>query len=77
MIENVIVTLRCLEREFDVELPAGVKIGKLKPAIFEAMRRRGICLENGFLLESNGYSLKETDTLLEAGVWDGSYLNIL
>lgn len=77
MIENVLVTLRCLEREFDMELPADMETWKLKQAVSEAMRYKGICLDDGFMFESNGHPLKETDTLLEAGVWDGSYLNIL
>ena len=77
MIENVLVTLRCQGREFDMELSANIEAGQLKPAVSEAMRRKGICLDRGFIFESNGHPLKETDTLLEAGVWDGSYLSIL
>ncbi len=76
MIKNVLVTLRCLEREFDMELSADIEVRQLKQAVSEAMRYKGICLDDDFIFESNGHPLKETDTLLEAGVWDGSYLNI-
>ena len=74
MVDKVIVTLICGGREFDMEIPANAKVEQIKPAISEALSRKGIRLEEPFNLISNGYTLKDPDTLYEAGVWDGSYV---
>ena len=77
MVENVIVTLVCGEREFDMELPAKTEVCRLKTLLCEAMRKKGLYLTEKFELESSGCLLKETDTLYETGVWDGSFLKIV
>lgn len=77
MVENVIVTLVFEEQEFDMELPAGIEVSRLKPLLCEAMRRKGLYLTEEFELEGGGGLLKKTDTLYGAGVWDGSFLKIV
>lgn len=77
MLDKVLITLVCRDREFDMELPATTELGQIKPAIAEALQQKGVYLSATFQLVSNGYSLKETDTLFQSGIWDGSYLNIL
>ena len=77
MIENVIVTLICSKREYDMELPANVKIVHLRPLICEAMLQKGIVIPEGFSLSSNGSLLDDSDTLIELGIWDGSYISIV
>lgn len=74
MVDKVIVTLVCQGMEFDMEFPAKVTLGQLKPVIALALESRGLHLPDAFRLRSGEEQLKETDTLLEAGVWDGSYL---
>lgn len=77
MVDKVIVTLVCQDMEFDMEFPAKVQLGHLKPIIALALESRGLYLSDSFQLRSRGGQLKETDTLLEAGVWDGSYLEVV
>lgn len=77
MVGKVIVTLVCQDMEFDMEFPAKVQMGHLKPVIALALESRGLHLSNAFQIRSRGEQLKETDTLLEAGVWDGSYLEVV
>lgn len=77
MVENVIITLVCGEREFDMELPAKIEMSRLKALLSEAMRRKGLYLTEKFDLDGGSGLLKETDTLYEAGVWDGSFLKIV
>ena len=76
MIDNVLVTLINNGREFDIELPANVKVELLKPVLVEALSRKGSRPGSNFNLSSNGNILKDSDTLFSAGVWDGSYLTI-
>ena len=76
MVDNVIVTVICNSRDFDMELPANVKIAQLKPVISEALKRKGLRLNENFNLIGNENLLKDSDTLFETGVWDGSYLRI-
>lgn len=77
MEDKVIITLCCLNQEFDMEMPGNTKIERIKPVIAQAFGRKGIEPAGRFSLVSRGYPLKETDTLLGAGVWDGSYLEIV
>lgn len=74
MVDNLIVTLLCQDMEFDMEFPAKVQLGQLKPVIALALESKGLHLPDDFRIRSGGELLRETDTLLEAGVWDGSYL---
>lgn len=74
MVDKVIVTLVCQGMEFDMEFPAKAELGQLKPVIALALESRRLYLPEAFRIRSRGEQLKETDTLLEAGVWDGSYL---
>lgn len=77
VVGKVIVTLVCRGREYDVELPADVKLGRLKPCIALALEHKGLHPPEGFRLSGNGRGLEEEETLLEAGIWDGSYLEVL
>lgn len=77
VVGKVIVTLVCRGREHDVELPADVKLGQLKPYIALALERKGLHPPESFRLSGNGRELCEEETLLEAGIWDGSYLEVL
>ena len=76
MADTVIVTVICNTRDFDMELPANIKIAQLKPILAEALMRKGLRLNEKFNLINNGNLLKDSDTLFETGVWDGSYLRI-
>ena len=42
VIENVIVMLTCEGNDFDMELPANVKISQLKPMLKDALTKKGI-----------------------------------
>lgn len=77
MIDKVIVTMIYSAREFDMELPANTKIEQIKPAIVAALRRKGIHLPETFQLAGSRRPLEESATLLESGIWDGSYLEII
>lgn len=76
MVETVIVTVICDSREFDMELPANVKLAQLKPVLSEGLKRKGVMLSDDFQFIVNETNLRESDTLLKAGVWDGSYITI-
>ncbi|GHU38906.1 hypothetical protein FACS1894105_13290 [Clostridia bacterium] len=77
MVENVIVTVVCDNREFDMELPAKAKFAQLRSVIAEALVRKGVRVSGGAKFTSNGYLLKDSDTLFDTGVWDGSYLTVV
>jgi uncharacterized ubiquitin-like protein YukD len=76
MVDNVIVTVVCNSREYDMELPANIKVEQLKPVVFEALKRKGLTLSGDIVLKNNGSLLKDSDTLFNAGVWDGSYITV-
>ena len=77
MVERVIVTLTCDDSFYDIELPANIQVFQLKPLMAAAMLKKGIRLADGFHLKYKGTLLNDTDTLFEAGVWDGSYLLVV
>lgn len=77
MVKKVIVTLVCQDREYDVEFPADVQLEQMRKSVALALECKGLHLPEGFRFWSNGKQLDETDTLLEAGVWDGSYLEVV
>ncbi|MBR5509743.1 MAG: EsaB/YukD family protein [Lachnospiraceae bacterium] len=77
MVDKVIVSLVCEEQVFDMEIPADVKVERLLPVIAEAVKMKGIQLEETSRLIGNGRMLEDADTLLEAGIWDGSYLKVV
>lgn len=77
MLDKVIVTVIYSDQEFDMELPANAKIEQIKPAIAEALRRKGVYLPETFQLVGSGRPLEEAGTLFENGIWDGSYLKII
>ncbi|EOS35202.1 hypothetical protein C808_04981 [Lachnospiraceae bacterium M18-1] len=77
MTDKVIVTMIYSDREFDMELPANTKIEQIKPAIAAALRCKGIHLPETFQLAGSRRLLEESATLLENGIWDGSYLKII
>ena len=74
MIDNVIVTMKYRDSDFDMELPANIKVSQLKPAISEALAKKGISVSANIRLISNGGYLNDADTLFNAGIWDGSNL---
>lgn len=77
MVERVIVTLVCDGCEFDMEIPADIRMELVKPMIARAITGKGVSVSKTFALVCNGYSLSDMDTLFEAGVWDGSYLKVI
>ena len=77
VIENVIVMLTCEGNDFDMELPANVKISQLKPMLKDALTKKGIHLSEAFDFTSTGGYLNDSDTLLDAGIWDGRNLTII
>ncbi len=77
MIQTVIITLAYREQEFDMELPAHTAVSQLKTVLAKALTYRGLHLPADFGLEEKGVLLKDTDTLYESGIWDGSCLNIV
>lgn len=77
MVDKVIVTLTCGNREFDMEFPADVAVGQIKPLLIQALHYKGIFATEPFRLVCNGYTLKSSDTLLKSGVWDGCYVDLI
>ena len=54
-----------------------VKISKLKPIISDALAKKGAYTNDNYRFISNGVCLNDTDTLFDAGVWDGSNLAVV
>jgi len=77
VIDNVIITLTCEGNDFDMELPANVKISQLKPLLQDALRKKGINISNTFDLTGTDGYLSDSDTLFNAGIWDGRNLTIV
>lgn len=77
MIDKVIVTLTYGNREFDMEFPAKVPVEQIKPLLIRALQYKGVLLSEPFHLVCNGSALKNSDTFLERGVWDGCYLGLV
>jgi hypothetical protein len=77
MVDSVLVTLVHNGREFDMEIPAKAKVSQIKPVIVEALSRKGSRPNGNPDLIGNGSPLQDSDTLLGAGVWDGSYLTVV
>ena len=59
-----------------MELPGKIRVEQLKPVIAKALSGKGQRLNNMFRLSCNGNILRDSDTLFDAGAWDGSYLTI-
>ena len=77
MIDNVIITLAANGKAIDVEMPAHVQIGKLKPYILDALARKGVALANKYSITYNGRVLPETESLFNLEIWDGSILTLV
>ena len=77
VIDSVIITLVCDKQEYDMELPGKIAVGQLKPVIAEALSRKGAHIGNMYKLSYNSKMLGDSDTLLEIGAWDGSYITIV
>lgn len=77
MIDRVIVTAIYRKQKFDMELPANVSVEKLTPSLLLALQTKGFFPTSSINLLSNGKVLRAKDTLLQSGVWDGSYLELL
>ena len=74
MVSKVIVTVLYERNEFDMEFPANVNIKRLRPLIIKAFLYKGWYLKEEFKVLNNSSVLKDSDTLLDAGIWDGSYI---
>lgn len=77
MVDKVVVTLTYGNREFDMEFPAKAPVEQIKPLLIQALQYKGVLLAEPFHLVCNGYVLKNSDTFLESGVWDGCYLELI
>ena len=77
MIDNVIITLAAEGKAIDVEMPAHVQIGTLKPYILDALTRKGVFLANKYAITHNGKVLPETESLFNLEIWDGSFLTLV
>jgi uncharacterized ubiquitin-like protein YukD len=76
VVDDVIVTLVAEGKVLDMELPAHVRIEKLKPHIAEALTRKGIFISKSYCITCNSRVLTETDSLYNQEIWDGSILSI-
>ena len=77
MIDNVIVTVSFKDIGFDMELPANAKVSQLKPMISEALAKKGLGASTNIRLICSGGYLHDSDTLFNAGVWDGSIMQVV
>ena len=75
---NVIVTVKFMENEIDMELPAFLSLGeicrKLEETFSVMFPERAGTFEIEALV-SNGKRLPNNKNLASAGIWDGSILN--
>lgn len=76
MIDNVIVTVIYRDQRFDMELPANVPAERLRPALAAALQTKGFFPTDPLELVCNGQTLKDADTFLRSGVWDGCCLEL-
>lgn len=76
MVDCVIVTVVYKSHKFDMEIPANTPIETIKPNLIAALQSKGISPGGSFSLTCNGRALRPEDTLLQSGVWDGSYLEL-
>lgn len=76
MVKYVILTVIYRKQQFDMELPADVPIKRLLPSLITALQSKGFIVPASVELLGNGRRLDASETLLDAGVWDGSYLEL-
>lgn len=77
MVDKVIVTLTCKNHAFDIEFPADIAVEQIRPLLIQALQYKGIFVTEPFNLVCNGHTLKNSDTFLKSGVWDGSYIDLV
>ncbi len=77
MVDNVVVTLRYGKHEFDMEFPAEIPIGQIRPLLIRALQQKGVLIAEPFNLFCSDHILNDSETFLGSGVWDGSYLELI
>ena len=77
MVDKVIVTVVYGTCKFEMEFPAQVPVDKIKPLLIRAFQAKGILIAEPFHFICNEYVLRNSDTFLESGVWDGCYLKVI
>jgi uncharacterized ubiquitin-like protein YukD len=81
MVDKVIITIRFYEKSIDMEVPANIPVHRLIILILDMLNDVSQ-VEYGnpsagrmFSVDLNRY-LEDNETLNEAGIWDGSIINI-
>lgn len=82
MVDSVIVTVVCRNRNFeaDMELPAALPLYVLKEQLLEVLKRMRPELffrTRKIQFVQKGAMISEYHTLAEIGAWDGSFLEII
>lgn len=82
--DRVIVTVRCQDSRqlYDIEMPANIPANKLAVKIKELVESVDINFTDSeydykINVEGLGRDLENDESLAEAGVWDGSIINLI
>ena len=76
MVDCVILTVSINDKELDMEFPVSVPISDLKPIFSNALKKKGIYVNNIFSFVYDGKTLPDSESFGSLGIWDGSYIRV-